>query len=101
MTSSSESRLSSRDAAHGTRSSGIGGSAAGPRGARYSLRTLDGQRVHLDGHARTLVLTDGHGSTVELGPDLVRLTAATDLLIEAPGRGLRLRAKTVDFEEAP
>lgn len=74
---------------------------AGPRGARYSLRTRDGQRVHLDGHARTLVLTDGHGSTVELGPDLVRLTAATDLLIEAPGRGLRLRAKTVDFEEAP
>jgi len=24
-----------------------------------------------------------------------------DLLIEAPGRAMRLRAKTVDFEEAP
>jgi phage protein D/phage baseplate assembly protein gpV len=75
--------------------------AAGPRGARYAVRTRDGQRVLLDGHARTLTLTDGHGSVVELGPDLVRLTAATDLLIEAPGRGVTLRAKTVDFEEAP
>jgi phage baseplate assembly protein gpV len=74
---------------------------AGPRGARYSLRTRDGQRVLLDGHARSVTLTDGHGSVVELGPDLVRVTAATDLLIEAPGRGVTLRARTVDFEEAP
>lgn len=72
----------------------------GPRGGRYSIRTAGGQRVSLDGHGRSLTLTDGHGSVVELGPDLVRLSAATDLLIEAPGRALRVRARTVDFEEA-
>ncbi len=73
----------------------------GPRGGRYSVRTRGGQQVVLDGHRRSLVVTDGHGSLLELGPDTVRLTSAVDLLIEAPGRAMRLRAKTVDFEEAP
>ncbi len=73
----------------------------GPRGGRYSVRTPGGQRVALDGHRRSLTVTDGQGSLLELGPDAVRLTSAVDLLIEAPGRALRLRAKTVDFEEAP
>jgi phage baseplate assembly protein V len=72
----------------------------GPRGRRYTVRTADGQRVTLDGHGKRLTLTDGHGSTVELGPDLMRLSSATDLVIEAPGKALRVRARTVDFEEA-
>lgn len=70
------------------------------RGATMLLRTRDGQQVTLDGPRRTIALADGHGSTVVLGPDLLRITAATDLLIEAPGRALRVRARTVDFEEA-
>lgn len=72
-----------------------------PRGGRYSVQTRDGQRVTLDEQAHTVALVDGHGSSVELGPDLLRITAATDLLVEAPGRSLRIRAATVDFEEAP
>ncbi|MCA0308969.1 MAG: phage baseplate assembly protein V [Actinobacteria bacterium] len=71
------------------------------RGATALVRTRDGQQVVLDGTNRILSLTDGHGSSVELGPALVRITAATDVLIEAPGRALRVRARTVDFEEAP
>ncbi len=70
------------------------------RGETALLRTRDGQQVVLDGGHSLLSLTDGR-SSVELGPDLVRITAATDLLIEAPGRALRVRARTVDFEEAP
>ena len=72
----------------------------GHRGTRMSVRTADGQQIRLDGGARSVVLTDGHGSSVELGPDLLRITAATDLLLEAPGRAMRVRARTVDFEEA-
>ena len=64
------------------------------------MQTRDGQRVTLDDQARTVALMDGHGSSVELGPDLLRITAATDLLLDAPGRALRIRAATVDFEEA-
>ena len=77
--------------------------AGGPpeRGATTLVRTRDGQQVVLDGTNSILSLTDGHGSSVELGPSLLRITAATDLLIEAPGRALRVRARTVDFEEAP
>lgn len=74
---------------------------SGRRGAAMTLRTRDGQQLTLDGPKRTLSLTDGQGSRIDLGPDLLRITAATDLLIEAPGRAMRVRAKTVDFEEAP
>lgn len=73
----------------------------GGRGERFTVQTAAGQRVTLDGHAGTLTLADGHGSTLTLGPDLVTLHASTDLVIEAPGRSMRVRAKTVDFEEAP
>ncbi|HSP61009.1 MAG TPA: phage baseplate assembly protein V, partial [Ornithinimicrobium sp.] len=73
----------------------------GPRGGRYSMQTPGGQRIVLDGHARSLVLSDGHGSLVEMGPDVLRVSAATDLVLEAPGHALTVRARTVDFEEAP
>lgn len=71
-----------------------------PRDSRCTLRTADGQQVVFDGAAHTLSFTDGHGSSVELGPERLRITAATDLVLEAPGKSMRLRAKTVDFEEA-
>jgi len=74
--------------------------AGTPRDSRYTFRTRDGQEVVMDGEARTVRLTDGHGSTVELGPDRLRITAATDLLLEAPGKAMTIRARTVDFEEA-
>ncbi|MGD8214032.1 phage baseplate assembly protein V [Aestuariimicrobium sp. Y1814] len=73
----------------------------GERGQSIILRTRDGQQVTLDGPEHSLSLTDGAGSRIDLGPNLLRITAATDLLIEAPGRALRIRAKSVDFEEAP
>jgi len=70
------------------------------RASRYTFRSADGQQLVLDGGARTVSFTDGHGSTVELGPEKLRITAATDLLLEAPGKAMKIRAKTVDFEEA-
>ncbi len=69
------------------------------RDSRYTFRTADGQQLMFDGGARTISFTDGHGSSVELGPERLRITAATDLLLEAPGKAMRIRAKTVDFEE--
>lgn len=71
-----------------------------PRDSRYTFRGADGQQIMLDGGARTISFTDGHGSSVELGPDKLRITAATDLVLEAPGKAMKIRAKTVDFEEA-
>ncbi|MFJ4210263.1 phage baseplate assembly protein V [Paenarthrobacter sp. NPDC089675] len=71
-----------------------------PRDSRFTFRTAGGQQVMLDGGARTISFMDGHGSSVELGPDKLRITAATDLVLEAPGKAMKIRAKTVDFEEA-
>lgn len=99
--------LPARDPAHAIVLGGLYGpltpptTPGGERGSALTLRTRDGQQVTLDGPTRTMTLTDGHGSQIELGPDLLRITAATDLLIEAPGRAMRVRARTVDFEEAP
>lgn len=73
---------------------------SGERGRRFTLATADGQRVVLDGAARSIRVDDGHGSSLSLTPELFRIHSATDLTIEAPGRALRVRAKTVDFEEA-
>lgn len=73
----------------------------GPRGGRYTLRTADGQQVQLDADAHRLSLSDGHGSSVLLGPELLSITAATDLVLEAPGQTVRIRARTVEFEERP
>lgn len=74
---------------------------AGPRSGRFTLRTADGQQIVLDGAEPGLRIADGHGSVVELGPELFRISSATDLVLEAPGRALRIRAGSVDFEEAP
>lgn len=102
--------LLGRDPAHAVVLGGLYGSGSPPlpsdagrprRGETTLVRTRDGQQVVLDGTNHLLSLADGHGSSVELGPHLLRITAATDLVIEAPGRSLRVRARTVDFEEAP
>jgi phage baseplate assembly protein V len=98
--------LPGRDPAHAVVLGGLYGSINPPaadsndRGHTMLLRTADGQLVSLDAVRHTISLSDGHGSEVKLAPDLLRITAATDLLIEAPGKALRVRARTVDFEEA-
>ena len=72
----------------------------GGRVRRYNLRTAGGQSLMLDDSADTVRLENSRGTWVELGPKAVRLHAAADLTIEAPGRKLKIRAKTIDFERA-
>jgi uncharacterized protein involved in type VI secretion and phage assembly len=89
----------------------------GGRVRRFTLVTSGGQGIRLDdGAERVRVenhqgrclelspgrarLQDGRGSFVELGGEEVGLHAATDLVIEAPGRAITLRAARIDFEQA-
>ncbi|WP_152363093.1 phage baseplate assembly protein V [Microlunatus speluncae] len=68
---------------------------------RWSLRTPEGLSIILDDAARQLRIADRTGSFVDLSPELVRVHAeAADLVIEAPGRTLTLRAKAVEFQQA-
>ncbi len=64
---------------------------------RFTLHTADGQSIVVDDAAHSLRLADRTGSFVELAPGAVRLHAQTDLVVEAPGHGLTIRAATVDF----
>ena len=65
---------------------------------RYTLLTPGGQRVLLDDGQKTLRIENSHGSYCELGEHKVRLHAAVDLEIEAPGQKIVIRGKNIDFE---
>lgn len=67
---------------------------------RYSLTSAGGQKVCVDDASKTIRIEDATGSFVELGPEQVVVHAATDLLLDAPGQAVRIRAKAVDFETA-
>jgi phage protein D/phage baseplate assembly protein gpV len=66
---------------------------------RFSMRTSGGQWITLDDENEKLRLEDVTGSSIELSPDQVTVHAAVDLTIEAPGRAVVVRAKSVDFEQ--
>jgi phage baseplate assembly protein gpV len=66
----------------------------------YLLRTRNGQRLLLDDPRRTVRVENSEGSFIEITPDRVVVHAAADLVIEAPGRSVRIRGQTIDFERA-
>jgi phage baseplate assembly protein gpV/phage protein D len=75
--------------------------AAGIEGGavrRYTLLTPGGQRIRLDDGQQTVRLENSSGSFYELSPHKVRVHAATDLEIEAPGQRVVIRGKNIDFE---
>jgi len=65
---------------------------------RFTMRSHKGQVVRLDDSDRSVRLENSEGSFVELLPNKVRLHAATDLEIEAPGRSIVIRGAKVDFQ---
>lgn len=67
-----------------------------PRG--YVLRAPGGQRLILHGSEQTTRLETGAGDVFEFTPAGARVTASRDLVIEAPGRKMLLRAAAIDFE---
>jgi phage baseplate assembly protein gpV len=65
---------------------------------RYTLLTPGGQRIRLDDGQQTIRLENSGGSYCELSPKKVRVHAAVDLEIEAPGQHVVIRGKNIDFE---
>lgn len=68
---------------------------------RWSLRTADGQSIVVDDVRHRIKVRNRGGSHVDLAPDLVTVHAAGDLTLQAPGRAITVRARTVDFVYAP
>lgn len=70
--------------------------AAGARG--FTVRTPGGQCLTLDSVSALARLQTRTGDVFELTPQGARLSVTQDLLIEAPGRRLTIRAAAVEFE---
>jgi phage protein D/phage baseplate assembly protein gpV len=73
---------------------------AGGAVRRWSVMTPGGQRVVLDDENDRLTVANGRGSAVVLDPDRLTVHAACDLVIQAPGRTMTLRANRIDLEQA-
>lgn len=65
---------------------------------RFGWHTSDGQRLLLNRDGDSVVISNSAGSRIELNEDGVLLHAEADLIIEAPGKKMIIRADTVDFE---
>ncbi len=75
--------------------SGVDGNAV----KRYTWLTPNGQRIQLDDGRNRVRVEDHQGSYIEMSPDKVRLHAARDLEIEAPGKSIKIRGHTIDFDQ--
>lgn len=76
------------------------GGVRGGSVTRWTLHSGAGQSIVIDDADKSITLANADGSSLELAPGKVRLLARTDLVIEAPGHNLAIRAASVDFERA-
>jgi len=66
---------------------------------RFSLITGGGQKMTFDDTGKKLRVENSDGSFIEMSPEKVHLHAQRDLQIEAPGRAITIKGKTIDFEQ--
>jgi uncharacterized protein involved in type VI secretion and phage assembly len=67
---------------------------------RYTFRTPGEQQVQLDDERETIRLENSDGSFIELSPEKTTLHSNVRLEIEAPGRPVVIRGRSIDFESA-
>lgn len=93
------------DMARGIILGSLYGDQALPRGLggaqrAFVLRSGAGlATLELGGRGATARLSTADGSLLEMTPGRLRMAAATDLLIEAPGRVVTIRGRAIRFEE--
>ena len=67
---------------------------------RFMLGTPGGQTIKLDDTGASIRVENKGGSFLELSPEKTLLHSAVDLEIEAPGRGVVIKGKNIDFRQA-
>jgi phage protein D/phage baseplate assembly protein gpV len=99
--------LAHEDPAHGVVLGGFYGQVSPPdvgivngERQRFTFVTPHGQRISMDDSNGTIHIENGSGSYIDLTPDRVRLHAAADLQIEAPGKKIAISAAAIDFNKA-
>jgi phage baseplate assembly protein gpV/phage protein D len=77
------------------------GAGVGDGGVRrYGIRTPDGQAFVLDRDTDGVRLVNSAGSTIRIDETGIVVHSAGDLTLEAPGHAMRLRAASIDLEQA-
>ena len=71
--------------------------ASGPKGVR-TLRAPGGQALILEADRPAAGLQTSRGDRLSLGPEGSHLRSVGDLVVEAPGRRITLRAASIEFE---
>ncbi len=64
---------------------------------RYTWLTEGGQKIVLDDVHGSIHLEDKTGNSLDLSPNKVKLHAAVDLELEAPGKSVVIRGQSIDF----
>lgn len=67
---------------------------------RFTLGTPRGQKITLDDNGESIRLENKGGSFLEFSPKKAHLHSVVDVEIEAPGRGVVIKGKTIDFRQA-
>lgn len=67
---------------------------------RFTMCTPGGQTIRLDDSGESIRLENKGGSFFEFSPEKARWHSVVDLEIEAPGRAVVIRGKTIDFRQA-
>jgi phage protein D/phage baseplate assembly protein gpV len=91
------------DPAHGVILGSVYGTRRLPKGAEdeprgITIRSKDGQMLDLKGSGGVATLQNRSGSLLDIRPGRMRIAAASDLLIEAPGKVITIRASEIKFE---
>ncbi|HEX9781466.1 MAG TPA: contractile injection system protein, VgrG/Pvc8 family [Opitutaceae bacterium] len=66
---------------------------------RFALTSAGGQKIVLSDGAHSIRMENDIGSVIEIGEEKIAIEAKGDLEIAAPGRAIRILAKSVDFEQ--
>jgi phage baseplate assembly protein V len=67
---------------------------------RFTLGTPGGQKIRLDDAGESIRLENKGGSFLELSSQKALLHSVVDLDIEAPGRAVAIKGKTIDFRQS-
>ena len=65
---------------------------------RYTFITPGGQKIQLDDVKEQVRIENNNGSYYEMTPGKATIHAETELMIEAPGRGITIKGSSIDFK---
>jgi phage baseplate assembly protein gpV/phage protein D len=67
---------------------------------RYTLKTSGGHVIRLDDEKHTIHIEDSTGSYIEFSPDVLTIHSKVNVVIDASGHKVTIKAQSIDMETA-